>query len=157
MENEMHKKHKKGALPLEWDSGKVGKYDEEAPSWVRLTQCEIDKIWSLLANVMEEEVLTRCKVKKEARCKYKGRGKLLSWVCQKGRQEENKAKGHDGKECLAGLFREFINVCRCSVVEGMVPAKEGRRNKHFLQLVNNFHKLAWSGDMANMPRGLSGL
>ena len=54
--------------------------DEKALSWVKLTQVEIDKIWSRLAKDMEERVLTRYIVKTEAR--YKGRGTPLMWVHQ---------------------------------------------------------------------------
>ena len=38
-------------------------------SWAKRIQGEIHTIWSQLANDMEEEVLTRYRVKKEARCK----------------------------------------------------------------------------------------
>ena len=54
--------------------------DEKALSWAELTQVDIDKIWSRLANDMEEEVLTRYIVKTEAR--YKGRSTPLMWVYQ---------------------------------------------------------------------------
>ena len=89
-----NKKHKKRVLPLEWDPSKSKDIrrqkfedDEEALSWVKLTRCEIDKFGIHLANDMEEEVLTRYKVKKEARCKYKGRGKPIRWVYHKVRHE----------------------------------------------------------------------
>ena len=42
------------------------------------------------------------------------------------RQEERKAGSREGKECLVGLLRGLGNVCECSVVEGMDPAKDGR-------------------------------
>ena len=63
---EKHRKHKKNALPLECDSrnSKESRRQrfqdyEEVLSFVRLTQCEIDKIWSQLANDLEEEVVEK--------------------------------------------------------------------------------------------------
>ena len=99
VENQTNKKHKKRALPSEWDSAKSKesrrqRYEdsEDASCWVELTQSEIDKTWSQLANDMEQEVLTRYNIKKEARCKYQGRGKPSRWVYRKERQEETKTQ-----------------------------------------------------------------
>ena len=67
-------------------------------------------------------------VKNEARCKKKGRRKPSRWVYQKVRKEQSKAEGFEGRECLAGLFREFSNVCKCSLSEGMDPAEDVERS-----------------------------
>ena len=73
--------------------------DEEALSWANLVQVEIDKIWLHVANDMEEEVLTRDKVRKEARCEYKGRGEPLSEF----------TTNRDGQEARLRVLRE-LNV-----------------------------------------------
>ena len=88
---------------------------------------------------MEEEVLTRYKVKKEAMCEYMGRSKPLRRVYQKVR-----LKALEGRECLARL-RKFSDVCKSSVFEGMNLAKDVGRMKHPLQLLIKVHKLASSG------------
>ena len=84
-------------------------------SWLTQTQGEIDEIWSQLANDMEDQFFS------EVRCKFKGSGKTTRWLHQKVRQKESKAKGLEGRECLAGLLREFSDVCKSSIVEGMSP------------------------------------
>ena len=61
-------------------------------------------------------------------------------------QEESKANVLEGRECLAGLLREFSDVCRCSVAESMSLAKDVGRNEHFPKCVNKVHKQARSGD-----------
>ena len=114
--------------------------DEKALCWVKLTQGGIDVIWSQLTNDMEEEVLTRYKVKKEARCKCKGRDKSIRRVYQIVRQEESKAEDLEGRECLAGLLREFGDVCKCNIAEGVDSAADVTRKKHLLKLVNKVHK-----------------
>ena len=43
----------------------------------------------------------------------------MRWVYQQARQEVGKAGGLEGRECLAGLFHEFSDVRKSSVVEGM--------------------------------------
>ena len=82
--------------------------------------------WSQLANDMEEEVLSRYQVKKEARCMYTGRGKSVRWVHQQVRQEESKLKALRRES--ARLLNEFSDVCKCSDVEGKDPAKDAGRN-----------------------------
>ena len=47
--------------------------DEKALSWTKPIQVVINKIWSLQVNYLEEEVLTRYKVKKEARLPVHGK------------------------------------------------------------------------------------
>ena len=72
-------------LPREWDSEHKNKEsitqrfedDEEASSWIRLTQDEIDEIWTQLADAVEGEVLLWYSVKKAARWKYTMRGKHI--------------------------------------------------------------------------------
>ena len=82
---------------------------ENALSWTKLTQAEIGKIKSQLANDVEEEVLYS--VKKKARCKYKGRVKPTRWVYQKVGQEETKAEGLARREYPAGLRKAVPDVC----------------------------------------------
>ena len=73
--------------------------EEEALSWCKPTKGKIIKIWSKLAIDMEEEVLSRYRVTKEARCKYKkytGRGEPISWFLSEseaGRKQGEMPRG----------------------------------------------------------------
>ena len=51
------------------------------------------------------------------------------------------------EEYLVGLVREFADVCKSSIAEGMEPAKNVGRHKRLLTVVSKVHKLAFSGDM----------
>ena len=103
---------------------------------------------------MEEEVQTRYKVKTDARCQYKGRGRSSRCVFQKVRQEKSKAKGFGERACVVGLPREFSNGRRCSCFEGMDPAQDDRRNRHLLKLGKKVRKfgMEWR-QLATLPRG----
>ena len=51
------------------------------------------------------------------------------------------------REENARPLNEFSDVCKCSVVESKDPAKDVGRNTNLLKLVNQFPKLARSGDL----------
>ena len=60
-------------------------------------------------------------------------------------QEESKANGLEGRECL-GCLENLSDVCRCSVAESMSPAKDVGRNEHLPKCANKVHKQARRGD-----------
>ena len=79
---------------------------------------------------MEEEVLSRYNVKKRGQVQVPRKSKPVRCVV---------------RECLAGLRKDFSNVCKCSVFEGMDPAKDVGRNKHLIKFVRII-RLRGSGD-----------
>ena len=68
---------------------------DESLSWVKMTQREIDAIWSELANDTENDVLKEDRVKKNLWCKYKERGKSIQWVLKKKKTRRNEGDGND--------------------------------------------------------------
>ena len=111
---------------------------EGSSTWAKLTQKEIDVIWSQLTNDMEEEVHKKYRVKKLLGKKEVNRPQ---WVYKKERQEE-RGKGREGKECLLAFSTRFDRVCVLLVVEGRDPARAGERSKHFRRIVSQIHTLA---------------
>ena len=58
---------------------------------------------------------------------------------KKVRQEESEAKGFERRKCSAGLLREFSDICKRCVAEGVDAAKDVGRYRHLLRLVNKVH------------------
>ena len=83
---------------------------QEASRWTRQPQVEIGTFREQLVHDMEEKVLEKYRVKEEARCTYRGRGKPLRRIYQKVRQDEGQAQGLEGRDFWLD-FQRSIAMC----------------------------------------------